>query len=56
MKIKITFEITKEHSLLNDETVDIKTSLHEALCLAIHEGNEEAMDWLLEHIEDISLS
>lgn len=29
--------------------------MHEHLCLAIHEGNEESQKWLLEHVEDIAM-
>jgi hypothetical protein len=53
MKITITFEINQRSPLLNDETKSLPDSLHEALCLAIHEYDEDALDWLANNVEDI---
>jgi hypothetical protein len=33
----------------------INYSIHEALCLAIHEGDEDALEWLMDNIKDIRL-
>lgn len=55
MKFLIEFTIPKNgSSLLNKETKNIKDSLHEALCLAIYENDEDAIDWLQNHISNIS--
>jgi hypothetical protein len=53
MIITIQFEIDDQTPLLNKEITTIKESLHEALCLAIHEDDEEAMTWLANNIIDI---
>jgi hypothetical protein len=54
MNYQITFSIPKNASLLNDETKNIKDSLHEALCLAIYENDEKALDWLLSNVTNIT--
>ncbi len=33
----------------------LATSLHEALCQAIHEGGEDALTWLFRHVADIDI-
>ena len=33
---------------------NIYDSLHEALCMAIHEGDEDALNWLQNNVEDIN--
>ena len=53
MIVTIQFEIDDQSPVLNDETTTVEESLHEALCLTIHEGDEEAMDWLAGSIVDI---
>ena len=53
MIITIQFEIDDQTPVLNNETTTIEESLHEALCLAIHEEDKKAMDWLVENIIDI---
>lgn len=35
------------------EAKDYNSSVHEALCQAIHEGSEEALEWLQNHVADI---
>lgn len=53
MKANITFTIVKKAPCLNKQTKNLKDSLHEALCLAIFEGNEEALTWLENCIQNI---
>ena len=53
MTVTIQFEIDDQTPMLNDETTTVEESLHEALCLAIHEGDEEAIGWLMDNIIDI---
>lgn len=43
-KITVTFEV--------DETVTFE-QLHEALCKTIHEGDEDARQWLEDNILDV---
>ena len=49
MKLQVTFEVS-------DETAEEyqATELHERLCLAIHEGNVQALAWLHGNVVDIS--
>ena len=53
MIITIQFEIDDQTPLLNNETTTTEESLHEALCLAIHEDDKEAMNWMMDNIIDI---
>jgi hypothetical protein len=34
-------------------TDTLKHSLHEALCLLIHEGDEDALQWLMDNVADV---
>ena len=45
MIITIQFEIDDQTPVLNNETTTIEESLHEALCLAIHEEDKKAMEF-----------
>ena len=52
MKVKIEFKIEpKAKSAF--ECKGISNTLHEALCLAIHEGNKKALEWLSINVIDI---
>lgn len=53
--ITITITLDKGTDMLNDETTTLSDSLHEALCLAIHEGNEDALDWLMDNVINIDI-
>ena len=53
MIVTIQFEIDDQNPMLNDETTTVEESLHEALCLAIHEGDEDAMGWIMDSVIDI---
>lgn len=51
-----TLEIeTFDNTPLLDGCKTTNHSIHEALCLAIHEGNKEALEWLYDNIKDIRL-
>ena len=50
--ITITFEVD-DNSPLVDGCENVEDSLHEALCLFIHEGDEEAGEWLKDNVEDV---
>jgi hypothetical protein len=47
-----TFEINPNAPLI-EGTNNLADSLHEALCLAIHENDPEALKWLGENVIDI---
>lgn len=54
MKITITFELdpnTTNFGRCEEPT----TSLHEAICQAVHEANEDALDWLVNNVVDVSV-
>jgi len=51
--VTITFEVNDDSPLI-DGCENVQDSLHEALCLFIHENDEDALDWLQNNIEDIS--
>lgn len=51
--ITITIEVNDNAERL-DGCDNIHDSLHEALCKVIHEGDEDALDWLTDNVEDIS--
>ena len=42
-----------ENTPLFGECKTITDSIHEALCLSIHENNEEALEWLSDNVMDI---
>lgn len=52
--MKITFELQEDSVELFGEATNMKDSLHEALCQAIHEGNEEALEWLQNNVMDVA--
>jgi len=51
--ITITFEVNDRAEMF-DGLITTHNSLHEALCKAIHEGDEDALDWLMDNVEDVS--
>lgn len=58
MKVTITFELRDDTPNL-PECNTASESLHEALCVAIHEDSvddSEARDWLSSHVTDIKVS
>ena len=48
----IKFELSEKAALFG-EAADLKDSLHEALCQAIHEQDPEAIKWLSDNVVDI---
>lgn len=50
--IKISFDLDPDAYLFQD-CKTLEDSLHEALCLYIHEGNEDAWGWLQDNITNI---
>lgn len=60
-RIVVAFEVDnlvapfvgKRHHLPSEPKV--ADHLHEALCTAIHEGDYRAVDWLTNHVNDISI-
>lgn len=52
LNIKTSFELGDDVPLFG-EAKTIADSLHEALCQAFYEGNEEAYEWLFQNVVDI---
>lgn len=55
MKGLITIELPETEVPNFEGCSNIQDSLHEALCLAIHEGNSNALDWLHDFVVDIQV-
>lgn len=53
MIITIQFEID-DNAPLFEGCETLESSIHEALCLTTHEGDDEGLNWLSENILDIS--
>jgi hypothetical protein len=57
MKVTITFTVESPSSDTEVELFDgcknQETSVHEALCQTIHEGNVQALDWLNKYVTNI---
>lgn len=53
MKVAVIFELP-EAGVYFGQAKGLTESLHEALCQAIHEGNNDAIAWLNQYIVDIS--
>lgn len=51
--MKIKFELQEGANELFGEAETMEDSLHEALCCAIHEGDESALEWLQNNVENI---
>ena len=54
MKTTIKFETDNKNIELFEGCNTIEDSIHEALCLAIHEGNEDALAWLQDNVINIA--
>ena len=52
-KVTIEFEIS-DKSEIDFGANSIEDTLHEALCLMIHEGDEDALDWVCSNVINIS--
>lgn len=52
-KVTIHFEVGKKSRFNNLDAVE--DSVHEALCKAIHESDEEALAWLSDEVADITV-
>ena len=57
MIIKVQFEMsdTLEGTMKLLTVKRGRELLHEHLCLALHEGNVDSIDWLIIHLVDITL-
>lgn len=53
LNIKTSFELGDDVPLFGEAKTEA-TSLHEALCQAIHEGDAEAYEWLSQNVVDIN--
>jgi hypothetical protein len=42
-----------EHTITFETDTVTSAELHEALCLAIHEGDPDALAWLAQHVQNI---
>lgn len=59
-KITIVFETDGATDYIKADLgsygADVADNVHEALCQAIHEGDDLAIDWLARHVVDITVS
>lgn len=51
-KLHLSFELGDDVPLFGEAKTEA-TSLHEALCQAFYEENEEAYEWLFQNVVDI---
>lgn len=55
-KVTITFEVpNKPANFVKGTALGTVQNIHEALCVAIHEGDPKAWAYLNEHVEDIQI-